>query len=83
MKQIWQSLIKDHRKTLDRYFDDILRDLLRSMIDKQWRTREASCLAVADLLQGREFSQIEPFMEQLWTLCFRSLDDIKVCGGIS
>ncbi|KAI8330892.1 armadillo-type protein [Chlamydoabsidia padenii] len=77
MKSIWQSLVKDSQKTVDKYFDEIIDDVLKGLGNRQWRVREASCAAVTDLVQGRKLAQIEPHLESLWQMCFRTLDDIK------
>lgn len=77
MKNIWKSLIKEPKKSVDQYFDVIVKDLLKSIGDRMWRTREASCNALADLLHGREMEQIEPWLQDIWVMSFRALDDIK------
>lgn len=77
MKAIWQSLVKDNQKTVDKYFNEIMEDVLAGLGNRQWRVREASCAAVTDLVQGRQLAQIEPYLERLWKMCFRALDDIK------
>lgn len=77
MKSIWQSLVKDTQKTVDKYFNEIMEDVLNGLGNHQWRVREASCAAVTDLVQGRQLTQIEPYLESLWRMCFRALDDIK------
>ncbi|KAI8147438.1 proteasome stabiliser-domain-containing protein [Fennellomyces sp. T-0311] len=77
MKTIWRSLVKDNQKTVDKYFDLIMDDVLAGLGNRQWRVREASCSAVTDLVQGRQLAQIEPYLERLWKMCFRALDDIK------
>ncbi|KAI8088970.1 proteasome stabiliser-domain-containing protein [Halteromyces radiatus] len=77
MKSIWQSLVKDSQKTVDKYFNEIIDDVLKGLGNRQWRVREASCAAVTDLVQGRQLAQIEPYLESLWQMCFRALDDIK------
>ncbi|CAO3648654.1 unnamed protein product [Cunninghamella echinulata] len=77
MKSIWQSLVKDTQKTVDKYFNEIMEDILNGLGNHQWRVREASCAAVTDLVQGRQLAQIEPYLENLWRMCFRALDDIK------
>jgi proteasome component ECM29 len=77
MKSIWRSLVKDNQKTVDIYFSEIIEDLLGGLGNRQWRIREASCAAITDLVQGRQLTQIEPYLEQLWQMCFRALDDIK------
>ncbi|KAG2227610.1 hypothetical protein INT45_002295 [Circinella minor] len=77
MKTIWRSLVKDNQKTVEKYFDLIMDDVLAGLGNRQWRVREASCAAVTDLVQGRQLAQIEPYLERLWKMCFRALDDIK------
>lgn len=77
MKSIWKSLVKDNQKTVDTYFNQITDDLLTGLGNRQWRIREASCAAITDLVQGRQLAQIEPYLEKLWEMCFRALDDIK------
>eukprot|EP00842_Homolaphlyctis_polyrhiza_P003154 jgi/Hompol1/383/HPOL_000241-RA len=77
MKNIFRTLVKEPKKTLDTYLDVIMKDLMQSLGDRQWRTREASCVALADFLHSRQMSEIEPYLQDLWTMCFRALDDIK------
>ena len=77
MKNIWRSLVKDPVKALENYFTIILDDLLKSMGDRIWRTREASCAAMAELLNGKRMEKIEPYLKELWIMCFRAMDDIK------
>ncbi|KAJ8329188.1 proteasome component M29 [Batrachochytrium dendrobatidis] len=77
MKNIWRALVKNPKKAMDTYMDLILEDILNSLGDRMWRTREASCAALADFLSGRQMSEMEPYLQRLWTMCFRALDDIK------
>ncbi|EMC91411.1 hypothetical protein BAUCODRAFT_80415 [Baudoinia panamericana UAMH 10762] len=77
MNDIWNALVKDPTATIDRYFDDIMEDLLDSILGKEWRVRQASCAAVGDLVQGRPLQRYEGYLERIWTQCFRVLDDIK------
>ncbi|KAI9480308.1 MAG: proteasome stabiliser-domain-containing protein [Benjaminiella poitrasii] len=77
MKSIWRSLVKDPQKMVDLYFKEIMEDVLKGLGNRQWRVREASCAAVADLILGRSLGQIESYLEILWQMCFRALDDIK------
>lgn len=37
-----------------------------------------SANALTDLLQGRSLQELEPYLQDLWNNCFRTLDDIKV-----
>ncbi|KAJ3286443.1 hypothetical protein HDU79_006472 [Rhizoclosmatium sp. JEL0117] len=77
MKSIWRSLVKDPKKAVDENFDLIIKDLLKGLGDRQWRTRESSCLALSDIMHGRQLAQIKPYLQETWAMCFRALDDIK------
>lgn len=58
MTHIWKSLVQDSKKTIDDYFDLIIDDLLIQCGSRLWRSREASCLALVDIIQGRRFNQV-------------------------
>jgi proteasome component ECM29 len=77
MNDIWNALVKDSSSTINRYFEDILADLLKSILGKEWRTREACCAALADLIQGREFEKYERHLSDIWEAAFKVMDDIK------
>lgn len=77
MKMIWRALVKDSKKAVDAHFDEIILDLIVGLGNRLWRVREASCLAVTDILQGRQLSQLYPYLNDLWRMCFRAIDDIK------
>ena len=77
MNDIWSALVKDSNATINLYFDDILADLLKSILGKEWRTRQASCAAVVDLVQGREFEKYEKHLQDIWAVAFKVMDDIK------
>lgn len=69
MSHIWRALVADSKKTIDEHLDLIMEDLLTQCGSRLWRSREASCLALADILQGRKFDQVSvciyPFAD-LW-----------------
>ncbi|KAK4773586.1 hypothetical protein SAY87_028605 [Trapa incisa] len=77
MSHIWKSLITDSKKTIDDHLDLIMDDLLTQCGSRLWRSREASCLALADIIQGQKFDQIGKYLRQIWTSAFRAMDDIK------
>lgn len=77
MNDIWNSIISDNSKTINEYYNAILDELLKSMGNKEWRVREASTLALTDLLQHLPIEKYETRMEEIWTMGFRALDDIK------
>lgn len=55
---IWRSLVADSKKTIDEHLDLIIEDLLVQCGSRLWRSREASCLALSDIIQGRKFDQV-------------------------
>lgn len=77
MTNIWRVLVEEPRKAVDAHFDVILPELLREMGGRLWRNREAAALALSDLLQGRRWQDVKSRFEEIWTMAFRTLDDIK------
>lgn len=77
MEDIWKSLVKDSNATIEAHFDAIMEDLLKSILGREWRMREASCAAIADLVQGRPFAQYEKYYRDIWTAALKVLDDVK------
>lgn len=77
MNDIWSAIVKDSQGVLNKYFDEILQDLLKTILDREWRVREASCAALGDILQGREISRYANYLEKLWGVAFKVMDDIK------
>ncbi|KAI9731286.1 MAG: proteasome component M29 [Claussenomyces sp. TS43310] len=77
MNDIWTALVKNPTVVVNDYFDAIMDDLLINILGKEWRTRQASCAAIADLVQGRQFEKYEKYLGQIWDMAFKVLDDIK------
>lgn len=77
MNDIWNALVKDSSATIDAHFDTIMEDLLQNILGKEWRVRQACCAAIADLVQGRPLERYERYLERIWAMCFKVLDDIK------
>lgn len=77
MNDIWNALVKDSSATIDKHFDAIMDDLLVSILTKEWRVRQASCAALADLVQGRRIEKYEKYLSAIWDKTFKVLDDIK------
>ena len=71
MNDIWAALVKDSSATIDIHFDNIMEELLKSILGKEWRVRQASCAAIADLVQGRSLEKYEKYLNQIWTLTFK------------
>lgn len=77
MNDIWNTLITDSSSTVSKYFDDILRELLAGMASKEWRVREASAMALLQLVQSQPQEKFADQMLDIWTMAFRAMDDIK------
>lgn len=77
MAHIWKLIVADPKKAIDEHYDVIVEDLLVQSGSRLWRSREASCLALADIIQGRRYSQVCKHLKKIWTTTFRAMDDIK------
>lgn len=77
MAHIWKLIVSDPKKAIDEHYDAIVEDLLVQSGSRLWRSREASCLALADIIQGRRYSQVCKHLRKIWTTTFRAMDDIK------
>ncbi|PWY76365.1 proteasome component [Aspergillus sclerotioniger CBS 115572] len=84
MNTIWRSLVKNPMEVIEVHFDEIMNDLLKSMLaGREWRVRQASCTAIADLLQGRQPEKYATYMDEIFTKAFKLLDDIKETVRVS
>ncbi|KAI0538113.1 ECM29 protein [Xylaria digitata] len=93
MEDIWKAVVKDQTITIDVHFDAIMADLLKSILDgREWRVREASCAAIADLIGGQPYLKYEKYYVDIWQVALRVLDDqkgsvraaaLKLCMGLS
>ena len=77
MNDIWAALVKDPSAVIDQCFDNILNDLLENILGKEWRARQASCAAIADLVQGRPLEKYEKQLSRIWTLTFKVFPFIR------
>ncbi|KAI3353260.1 hypothetical protein L3Q82_019800, partial [Scortum barcoo] len=76
MTSIWDALVTD--KTLvDKYLKEILQDVISNLTSNTWRVRESSCLALNDLIRGRQADDLLDHLAEIWETLFRVLDDIK------
>lgn len=71
MNDIWNALVKEPAAIIDRHFDSIMEDLLKNILGKEWRVRQASCAAIADLVQGRPLEKYERYLSRIWALTFK------------
>ncbi|PGG99303.1 hypothetical protein AJ79_08570 [Helicocarpus griseus UAMH5409] len=78
MNDIWNALVKDSNAVIETNFDAMMDDLLKSiMAGREWRVRQASCAAIADLIQGRPVEKYDKYLSDILTKAFKVLDDIK------
>ncbi|KAL4900600.1 hypothetical protein BDW74DRAFT_161771 [Aspergillus multicolor] len=78
MNTIWLALVKDPNAVISAHFDEIITDLLKSMLaGREWRMRQASCAAIADLIQGRQPDVYAKYVDEIFTKAFKLVDDIK------
>ena len=73
MNDIWAALVKDPSTVIDQNFDTIMKDLIKNILGREWRVRQASCAAIADLVQGRPVEKYEKYLGEVWTLTFMVL----------
>ena len=71
MNDIWAALVKDPSTVIDQHFDSIMNDLMKNILGREWRVRQASCAAIADLVQGRPVEKYEKYLGKIWMLTFK------------
>ncbi|MGH0165168.1 UNVERIFIED_CONTAM: hypothetical protein FKN15_048878 [Acipenser sinensis] len=81
MTSIWDALVTD-KKCVDRYLKEILQDVISNLTNNMWRVRESSCLALNDLIRGRQLDDIIDQLPEIWETLFRVRDDIKHLSGV-
>ena len=78
MSAIWNSLVSEPTKTVDKYLMEIVQELQSNLTSNQWRVRESCCGAIQDLVRGRTLTgPALHAMPSIWTDLFRVMDDIK------
>uniref|UniRef100_A0A2P2M9G4 Proteasome-associated protein ECM29 homolog isoform X1 n=1 Tax=Rhizophora mucronata TaxID=61149 RepID=A0A2P2M9G4_RHIMU len=77
MAHIWKSLVADPKRIIYQHLDIIIDDLIIQSGSRLWRSREGSCLALADIIQGRKFDEVKNHLKNIWIATFRAMDDIK------
>ncbi|XP_062334026.1 proteasome adapter and scaffold protein ECM29 [Osmerus eperlanus] len=76
MTSIWDALVTD-KTMVDKYLKEILQDVISNLTSNTWRVRESSCLALNDLIRGRQADDLIDHLSEIWETLFRVLDDIK------
>ena len=73
VKGIWQAVVDDPKAAVDAHFAAVMEDLLAECGSRTWRSRQSAASALAELLSGRRFAEVEPFLERVWTASLRSV----------
>ena len=71
MNEIWGALAKEPAMVVDAQFDNIMKDLLKNILGREWRVRQASCAAIANLVQGSSAEKYEEYLMEIWTKAFQ------------
>jgi hypothetical protein len=79
MTQLWRLLIPAQQQSalLSLYTPQVLAHLAASLASKQWRDREAACVALEAFLPTKTWSRVRPSLLLLWTRGMRVLDDVR------
>jgi proteasome component ECM29 len=77
MSSIWNALIPETNRTVDKYFKEIIAEISTNLTSNQWRVRESCCNALQDLLRGRTLDDAIDYLPRIWNDLFRVMDDIK------
>lgn len=77
MNEIWNVLFPDSTRVIKANFNNILSEVLNGMGNREWRVRQASILALESFLQSQPYDSYEDNLEDIWSMTFRCMDDIK------
>ncbi|KAJ1773715.1 proteasome component M29 [Coemansia sp. RSA 1843] len=62
---------------VEQYWDSIMEECLTSMGQREWKVRESGCNALSGAIGGAGSELAVPYLERIWQMSFRTLDDIK------
>ncbi|KAI8319962.1 ARM repeat-containing protein [Martensiomyces pterosporus] len=68
---------KSGTSVVETFWDPIIEECLASMGQREWRVRESGCSALAGTIPGASPELVVPYLERIWQMAFRALDDIK------
>lgn len=69
--------VKSGTSVLESHWEAIMDECLASMGQNVWRVRESGCSALAGAVRGVDLELVVPYLERIWQMSFRALDDIK------
>eukprot|EP01094_Clydonella_sp_ATCC50884_P016641 TRINITY_DN2767_c0_g1_i1.p1 TRINITY_DN2767_c0_g1~~TRINITY_DN2767_c0_g1_i1.p1 ORF type:complete len:1950 (+),score=547.43 TRINITY_DN2767_c0_g1_i1:123-5972(+) len=76
MASILEELVEPSR-ILSEYWEQVIEDLLAGLGSNLWRVRESCAAATAAAVLGQPMAKLSPFLERLFFMAFRVMDDIK------
>ena len=65
MKQVWSALVPEPKKALSEHLPAVLEHVMEGMIGREWRAREASCSALAEVLAGRTYAEVKEVITEI------------------
>ncbi|GBG26067.1 Proteasome-associated protein ECM29-like [Hondaea fermentalgiana] len=80
MTKLWDTIsfeLGTDAEILDARLEDIVLELLRNIGSKKVRERQAGALAMSHVIRETPDSELLPFLEDLWVLSLRLLDDLS------
>jgi len=77
MKQVWSALVPDPKRSISAHLPAVLDHLMDGITSREWRAREASCFALADVLSGRTYDELTKYLTDMHKRLMRAVDDIK------
>jgi proteasome component ECM29 len=63
VKGIWQAMVDNPKEAVDKHFAAVMEELLTECGSRQWRARQSAAAGLAELLTGRRFAEVEPYLE--------------------
>ncbi|CAK5039270.1 unnamed protein product [Aphanomyces euteiches] len=87
MVQLWKIMVgADEKAVTNKYYIPILTYALQRLEhSRNFKYREAACVAIVDLLNGRGADDVREHLGQIWKLTTRAVDDVNemvVIAGI-
>ncbi|PAV70908.1 hypothetical protein WR25_18846 isoform A [Diploscapter pachys] len=76
-KGIYNALTQNKKNVMDEFADEIAKELLSMITNKEWRVRESCCLALSDLLRGHDTLYIHSRLPEIFDIVLRLKDDVK------
>lgn len=76
--RMWDTLVRDDASILKTYFPDIVRECIRACApERDAREREGGCVSLTQVMHGRSCEEMTPFLQDVWRVTLRAIDDVK------